>query len=246
MTAYDIATTAQTLTGVTPPGVPQHLGIILDGNRRWARRRGLPTAADGHRTGFRKIPEVLSWCDELGIKVVTLWMLSDDNIAHRHAEEIRDLHAINERVINELIAFRRWRLRHVGRTELLPARLVSLLDTAERCSSNVRGMDVNLAIAHGGRSDIVAAMRTLAEDLRADNSIEVTEALISERLPTAGQPDPDLVIRPSGEFRTSGFLLWQAARAELYFCDRLWPDFSRADLLEAIEAFAHRRRRYGA
>jgi short-chain Z-isoprenyl diphosphate synthase len=226
--------------------VPRHVGIVLDGNRRWARRQGLPTAGHGHRAGFSKIPEVTSWCDELGIGVVTLWMLSDDNIAHRSAAELDDLYAINQDVVRKLVADSRWRLRHIGYAELLPDCLTGLLREAEHATRDSGGMLVNLALAYGGRADLLTAVRSLMRDTRAGRAVEVTEQELSRRLSTAGQPDPDLIIRPSGELRTSGFLLWQAALAELYFCDALWPDFSRADLDDAVRAYARRHRRLGA
>jgi len=229
-----------------PRAVPRHLGIILDGNRRWARDRGLPTAAEGHRTGFGKIPEVLTWCADAGTAVVTLWMLSDDNITHRTTDELRDLYTIDEDVITQLVTDGRWQLHHIGQAHRLPAPLASLLRRAEQATRNNSGMLVNLAIGYGGRNDILSAVRTLVHDIRNGADPDVTEQRLASYLSTAGQPDPDLVIRPSGELRTSGFLLWQAALAELYFCDALWPDFSRADLAAALESYAARQRRFGA
>ncbi|MFE5736200.1 polyprenyl diphosphate synthase [Streptomyces celluloflavus] len=236
----------RTTAAENAPSIPRHLGIILDGNRRWARRHGLPTIRDGHCAGFGKIPDVLTWCEELGIEIVTLWMLSDDNIARRSAAELQDLYAIDEDVISKLITAGRWRLHHIGRTDLLPGRLVALLHAADLATRDNEGMLVNLALAYGGRSDILTALQSVLRDAQADRSVQVTEEQIARRLSTAGQPDPDLVIRPSGELRTSGFLLWQAALTELYFCDRLWPDFTRADLLDAVRAYGRRQRRFGA
>lgn len=225
---------------------PRHIGIVLDGNRRWASRHGLKSAADGHRTGFGKIPDILTWCAESGIHVVTLWMLSDDNVARRSASELEDLYAIHESVINRLRRSDQWRLHHIGSTDLLPEPIVRLLADAEEATRHNAGMLVNLAIGYGGRRDIVAAVRSLVEDVTKGLDVPVTEEELSRRLSTAGQPEPEFIIRPSGEFRTSGFLLWQAARAELHFCEQLWPDFSREDLTEALQSFSHRQRRFGS
>ncbi|MDJ1135142.1 polyprenyl diphosphate synthase [Streptomyces iconiensis] len=225
--------------------LPRHVGIVLDGNRRWARRNGLESTADGHRTGFDKIPDVLTWCAESGIQFVTLWMLSDDNIARRSASELEDLYAIDEGVINRLRASGRWRLHHIGNPDLLPRSIVRLLRDAEEDTHRNTGMLVNLAIGYGGRSDVLTAVRSIIEDVTHGRGVQVTEEELANRLSTAGQPDPEFIIRPSGEFRTSGFLLWQAALAELYFCDCLWPDFTRDDLAQALRSFSERTRRLG-
>jgi len=212
---------------------PRHLGIILDGNRRWARDHELPTVGDGHRAGFAKIPDVLSWCDELGIGVVTLWMLSD-------------LYAIITDVTRKLIAEDRWRLHPIGRLDLLPPALASLLRTAEESTRSADGMLVNLALAYGGRSDVLTAVRAVVDDVLAGRTAHVSEEHLARHLDTVGQPDPDLIIRPSGVLRSSGFLLWQAALAEYWFTDRLWPDFTLADLHEALAAYSGRERRLGS
>lgn len=224
---------------------PRHLGIVIDGNRRWARRRGLSNVNDGHRVGFGKIPDVLTWCENLGIQIVTLWMLSDDNIARRPVEELRALYRINEDVVTRLTDTRSWRLNVIGRIELLPDRLANALLQAADSSRANTGMLVNLALAYGGRSDLLRAVSTLVDDIHAGRAEEVNEEQLARRLSTAGQPDPDLIIRPSGVLRSSGFLLWQAALAEYYFCDRLWPDFDRADLENAVRDYSRRCRRFG-
>lgn len=226
--------------------VPRHVGIVLDGNRRWARRHGHSDVTEGHRVGFGKIPEVLDWCSELGIGVVTLWMLSTENIANRSAAELTSLYEIDEKVIRGLTADRRWRLHPIGRLDLLPAPLTEALREAEQTTRNVQGTLVNLAVAHGGRDDLLTAVRALVRDALRTGDPAVDARRLETHLSTAGQPDVDLVIRPSGELRTSGFLLWQAATAELYFCDRLWPDFDRTDLLDAVHAYRRRHRRLGA
>lgn len=226
--------------------VPGHVGIVLDGNRRWARAHGLPTAGHGHRAGFGKIPQVLEWCADLGIRIVTLWMLSDDNITRRSLDELTDLYALNEDVIVKLTVDGRWKLQHLGDPALLPDRLEAALRLTEVETSDNSDLLVNLAIGYGGRRDLLTAIHRLLDDLRTGDVTHITAQHVADRLATAGQPDPDLIIRPSGEVRTSGFLLWQAALSELYFCPRLWPDFTRDDLITAVAAYADRHRRLGA
>ncbi|MGW0841767.1 polyprenyl diphosphate synthase [Streptomyces sp. NPDC002787] len=228
--------------------MPRHLGIVLDGNRRWARARGLTLPREGHLIGFAKIPDVLDWCEEFGIEIVTPWMPSDDNIRNRSQDELSDLYAIDADVITRLATSGRWRLHPIGDLELLPAWLAARLRAAEAETDGCGGMLVNLALGYGGRRDVLSAVRALIEEVAAGRTLPgtITEAALARHLSTAGQPDPDLVIRPSGEVRTSGFLLWQAALAEYYFCDRLWPDCNRADLLDALRAYSRRQRRLGA
>ncbi|MBO3459003.1 di-trans,poly-cis-decaprenylcistransferase [Aetokthonos hydrillicola CCALA 1050] len=225
--------------------MPRHLAIILDGNRRWARANKLADVSEGHRIGFNKIPEVLSWCEDLGIRIVTLWMLSTDNIRNRPSRELAALYEIDEDVVQRLVETKRFKLNAIGSLKLLPDRLAGVLRTAVQKTKDVSGMLVNLGIAYGGREDILEAIQSVIADVVASGEIEITEELFSARLSTGGQPDPDLVIRTSGEYRTSGFLLWQAALSELYFCDCHWPDFTRTHLLRAVEAYSLRDRRFG-
>lgn len=224
--------------------VPRHIAIILDGNRRWARTQQLADISEGHRIGFNKIPDVLSWCEDLGIRIVTLWMLSTDNIRNRSRTEIEALYEIDENVVRRLIDSKRFKLNPIGSLHLLPDRLAAVLQAAVEKTCDVSGMLVNLAIAYGGREDLLQAIQSIIADASLRN-LQITEELVAAHLSTAGQPDPDLVIRTSGECRTSGFLLWQAALSELYFCDCHWPDFSKADLLQAIHTYAERDRRFG-
>jgi short-chain Z-isoprenyl diphosphate synthase len=229
-----------------PGQLPRHVGIILDGNRRWARQHDFADVSIGHNIGFAKIPNVLSWCDEIGLRIVTLWMLSDDNIQRRAPPELNALYAIDEGVALRLAADRRFKLHVVGGLGLLPARLADKLRAAEDATCDVDGMLVNLCVGYGGRQELLDAVRALVREIAATGDPAVTAERLAGHLATAGQPDPDLIIRPSGECRTSGFMLWQAAFAELYFCDCLWPDFSKAHLLDAIHAYRRRQRRYGA
>ena len=231
--------------------LPRHVAMIIDGNRRWARQRALETAAHGHRAGAVKYREFLEWCDDLGIEVSTLYLLSTDNLTNRAPEELDALFEIIGDLANELSRFRDWRIKHVGSNAGLPAALVAQLEAAEARTAANRGMHVNLAIGYGGRREIVDAMRSIVrEHGRGGGTLEgladvLTPELIGEHLYTGGQPDPDLVIRTSGEQRLSDFMLWQAAHSEFYFVEALGPDMREVDFLRAIRAYAERDRRFG-
>ncbi len=229
--------------------IPRHVGVILDGNRRWATEQGSSSAA-GHRAGAARIEEFLEWCDEVGVEVVTLWLLSTDNLA-RDPEELSGLLQIIEDTVRELAATGRWVMRHVGSRAALPARTRQVLDLAVTSTAEVQGMTVNVAIGYGGRQELVDAVRALLkEHAEAGTSLsDLAEVLdvehIAAHLYTKGQPDPDLVIRTSGEQRLSGFLLWQSANSEFWFCEAYWPDFRRVDFLRALRDYAARERRFG-
>ncbi len=229
--------------------LPKHVGVMLDGNRRWARAAGAE-AAHGHRAGAANITPLLEWCEEVGVEVVTLWLLSTDNL-HRPARELDELLTIIEEVVSELAAGRRWRLNPVGALDLLPAPTSRRLKEAADETRDVEGVVVNIAVGYGGRREIADAVRSLlVEHASRGTSIEqLAEILdvehIADHLYTKGQPDPDLVIRTSGEQRLGGFLLWQSAHSEFYFCEAFWPDFRRVDFLRALRAYAERERRFG-
>ena len=230
--------------------LPQHIGVMLDGNRRWAKAVGQESAA-GHRAGADNIEPFLGWCDEVGIKVVTLWLLSTDNL-NRQPEELEPLLKIIEDVVASLAEQRRWRIHPVGALDLLPAATAQKLKEADEATRDVKGLLVNVAVGYGGRREIADAVRSLlAEHAAKGTSLEELAQIIdpehiAEHLYTKGQPDPDLVIRTSGEQRLGGFLLWQSAKSEFYFCEALWPDFRRVDFLRAIRAYAERERRFGS
>ncbi len=228
-----------------PLKIPRHVAFVLDGNRRWARANGYENVSEGHRIGFAKIPDVLTWCDDLGIETVTLWMLSTDNIRNREQAELDALYEIDEDIINKLVALRRFRISFVGVPDDLPARLVAKLREAEAQTRNIQGLRANLAIAYGGKDEIVQAVNAAIREAQADGKLEITAEQIDAHLWTAGQPEPDLIIRTSGEHRTSGFLMWQAASAEYFFCDCRWPAFSENELREALLAYSTRERRFG-
>ena len=225
------------------------MGVILDGNRRWATSQG--SASDvGHRAGAVKIVEFLGWCEEADVEVVTLWLLSTDNLARPEAE-LAALQAIIEETVTGLAETGRWRIHPVGALDLLPDRTARLLKHAEESTTGIDGILVNVAVGYGGRREVVDAVRSLlTEHAKEGTSVEEIAQMIdvehiAEHLYTRGQPDPDLVIRTSGEQRLSGFLLWQSAHSEFYFCEAYWPDFRHVDFLRAMRAYAARQRRYG-
>lgn len=231
--------------------VPRHVGVILDGNRRWARAVGSDPSS-GHRRGADKIEELLGWCEDSKVEVVTLWLLSTDNLS-RPVDELDPLLSIIEATVVDLArAERPWRIHPVGSLDLLPDRTARMLKEAADDTADKTGLIVNVAIGYGGRREIADAVRSLlAKHARDGVNIDEVAAFIdvehiAEHLYTRGQPDPDLVIRTSGEQRLSGFLLWQSAHSEFYFCDAYWPDFRRVDFLRALRDYANRHRRYGA
>jgi short-chain Z-isoprenyl diphosphate synthase len=233
-----------------PRQAPRHVGVMIDGNRRWAKALGGGTA-DGHQAGADRLLEFLGWCDDAGVRIVTVYLLSTDNLRRADAE-LQPLLQIIENLTVAIGATGRWRVRPIGALDLLPAGTARRLKEVENASRDVEGTTVNLAIGYGGRQELADAVRSLLHEhaARGSSLAELAEVLdvehIAEHLYTAGQPDPDLVIRTSGEQRMSGFLLWQSAHSEFFFCDALWPDFRRIDLLRALRSYAARERRFGA
>jgi short-chain Z-isoprenyl diphosphate synthase len=225
--------------------------MMIDGNRRWARQLGYESAADGHRAGAAKMREFLGWCDELGVDVVSLYLLSADNLTKRDSKEIGDLIEIIAELADTLSKHGDWRVQHVGRADILPSELARVLADAEERTRDHTGLHVNLAVGYGGRNEIVDAVRSIIGKHNAsggtleDLAAHLTPEMIGEHLYTGGQPDPDLVIRTSGEQRLSDFLLWQSAHSEFYFVEALGPDLRRVDFLRAIRDFADRDRRFG-
>lgn len=238
---------ARTLHGAP---VPRHVGVIVDGNRRWARSVGA-TSAHGHRKGADKIVELLEWCDEAGVEVVTLWLLSTDNLS-RPDGELQPLLTIIENTVREIASTDdQWRVNPMGALDLLPDPTAAVLKEVAEATIDRTGLLVNAAVGYGGRREIADAVRSLLSDhvARGTSLEDVVATLdvehIGEHMYTRGQPDPDLVIRTSGEVRLSGFLLWQTAHSEFYFCDAYWPDFRRVDFLRALRSYAQRQRRFG-
>ncbi|HET7474624.1 MAG TPA: isoprenyl transferase [Dermatophilaceae bacterium] len=230
--------------------LPRHIGVMLDGNRRWAKANGAD-AAQGHQAGADNIAPLLGWCEDVGVEVVTLWLLSTDNL-NRPAAELTPLLGIIEDAVTGLARRRRWRLHPVGALDLLPAQTAHRLKEAAEATGDVTGMLVNIAVGYGGRREIADAVRSLLQE-HAEKGTSIEELAefldvehIAEHLYTKGQPDPDLVIRTSGEQRLGGFLLWQSAQSEFYFCEAYWPDFRHVDFLRALRAYAERERRFGS
>ncbi len=234
--------------------LPRHIGIIMDGNRRFAQAIGMDLEA-GHDYGATKAREVLDWCLELGIRHVTLWGFSTDNRG-RAPQEVAHLHRIfgqqaRDLLTDERIHANRVRVRVIGDIEDFPAEAKEALRAMEAATADYDGMQVNVALGYGGREEIVAAVRSLLAEKAAAGS-DLTAAAkgldadaIGRHLYTAGLPDPDFVIRTSGEVRLSGFLLWQSAYSEFYFCDAFWPEFRKLDFLRAVRSFQARERRFG-
>jgi short-chain Z-isoprenyl diphosphate synthase len=234
---------------------PHHVGVILDGNRRWAKANqvdnhdiGVSNSSRGHRAGAEKIIEFLGWCEEADVRVVTLWLLSTDNFK-RSEEELDALLQIIGETVDALAATKRWNIKAVGALDLLPDWLATKLSDLKPFRSD--GVEVNVAISYGGRREIVDAVKSYlaasAEDGKNlnDAAIALDADEISKYLYTAGQPDPELIIRTSGEQRLGGFLLWQSALSEYYFCEAYWPDFRRVDFFRALRAYSLRHRRFG-
>jgi short-chain Z-isoprenyl diphosphate synthase len=232
-----------------PERRPKHVGVMLDGNRRWARAVGTDTVT-GHRAGAANISPLLEWCDELGVEVVTLWLLSTDNL-NRSPDEVSTLLETIEDAVVDLAAAGRWRINPVGALDLLPDATARVLKESAAATREVDGLLVNVAVGYGGRREIADAVRSLLQHhAREGTSIEELANIldvehIADHLYTKGQPDPDLVIRTSGEQRLGGFLLWQSAHSEFYFCDAYWPAFRKVDFLRALRAYSERHRRFG-
>ena len=235
---------------LSPEAIPRHVGVMCDGNRRWARSAGFRDVSNGHRKGADKIFELLEWCRETGVEVVTLWLLSTDNLA-RPKDELTKLLPIIEDTVTGLVEDG-WHVNPMGALDLLPDHTARVLKHAAEVTCDNPGVIVNVAVGYGGRREIADAVRSLLIE-QAGRGITIEEVAenidvehIAEHLYTAGQPDPDLVIRTSGEQRLGGFLLWQSTHSEFYFCDAYWPAFRKVDFLRALRSYSERNRRFGA
>jgi short-chain Z-isoprenyl diphosphate synthase len=236
-----------------PP--PQHVGLILDGNRRYARREGLANNQTAYELGAQKLDEVIDWSVALGIPAVTLWVCSTQNLARPSQDVAGILTAIEWKIrsllMDPAVHRHRIRVRAIGRLGLLPVSTQSCLKALTKSTASYEGLLLSIAIAYGGHEEITDAVRAALVELApaTKNAIELAQSISSEdiarHLYLAGAPEPDLIIRTSGELRLSGFLLWQSANSEFYFSDVLWPEFRRIDLLRAIRAFQQRKRRFG-
>ncbi|MBP1705778.1 MAG: undecaprenyl diphosphate synthase [Chloroflexi bacterium] len=246
---------AQLRSEILSQPVPHHVALIMDGNRRWARQVGLTSPKAGHEFGADKAIELLDWCAALGIGEVTLWALSLENL-ERSPEEVEAITEIAASTLEALAARDKVRrlamsLRVIGRRELLPDRLREAVERAEAETRGRPGLAVNLALGYSGRDELVEASRAAVRELVAEgtNPSDLADALTADRLAshlyTRGSPDPDLIIRTSGEVRLSGFLPWQSAFSEYYFCEAYWPAFREIDFLRAIRTYQQRARRFG-
>ncbi|MFE0026089.1 polyprenyl diphosphate synthase [Amycolatopsis sp. NPDC059021] len=226
--------------------VPEHVAMVMDGNRRWARDQGLDDVSLGHRRGFEHVVEVLRWCDAVGVGHVTLFWASIDNLAKRAAPEAAALMRTIERVVPVLATTGR-RVDLAGHIDLLPDTTVRVLKEAAEDTRGISAPTLTLAVGYDGRVEIADAVRCLLEDAARDNrslrelAAELTPDVIATHLYTSGKPDPDLVIRTSGEQRLSGFLTWQAAFSQLQCIDVYWPGFREIDFLRALRTYAARR-----
>ncbi len=235
--------------------IPNHIGIIMDGNRRYARGRNMASPLLGHLKGADKLEEVLNWCEEAGVTVVTVWMFSLDNFK-RDPAEVSGLMALFERKFLELVTHPRIhrnqiRVRSLGQTEFLPDSVQNAIRDAEEATRHYTRRVLNVGVAYGGREEILDAFRLFLKDQEAQGRSlgEIAAMLRAEDIEpylyTSHVPDPDLIIRTSGEIRLSGFLLWQSVYSEFYFCDSDWPDFRKIDFLRALRDYNHRKRRFG-
>ncbi len=231
--------------------LPRHIAVLCDGNRRWARSAGYDDVSYGYRMGAAKIAEMLRWCQEAGIEMATVYLLSTENL-QRDPGELAALIEIITDVVEEICApVNRWSVRTVGDLELIGEEPARRLRDAVASTPTNGGFHVNVAVGYGGRQEIAGAVRALlskelANGVTGEELVEsVTVDAISQNLYTSGQPDPDLVIRTSGEQRLSGFLLWQSAYSEMWFTEAHWPAFRRVDFLRALRDFSLRHRRYG-
>jgi undecaprenyl diphosphate synthase len=230
---------------IDPARLPSHIAIIMDGNGRWAKQRGLPRVA-GHKAGIQPVRVTVESCAQLGLRALTLYAFSVENWKRPRTEVETLWRLLRLYLRSELPVMLRNDIRFtaIGRLDALPRFVREELDEVIASTAANRGLQLNLAINYGGRAELVDAVKALVEDAR-DRDVEIDEAAISARLYTAGMPDPDLLIRTSGEMRVSNFLLWQIAYAELYVTETLWPDFSRTELLRAILDYQKRDRRFG-
>lgn len=228
--------------------LPQHIGIIMDGNGRWAKKRGLPRSA-GHKVGAETFRKITKYCSKIGVRYLTVYAFSTENWK-RPMEEVSFLMNLFKQYLNEALRDfqdENIRIKFLGDKSGFSPNLQKLIDEVEQASNSKTGMTLNIAMNYGGRDELVKAVKEIADYVKSGvlDVKQINADVISERLYTVGQPEPDLIIRPSGEFRLSNFLLWQGAYAELVFMNVLWPDFSEKDLDLAIDEYSNRNRRFG-
>lgn len=223
--------------------LPRHIAIVMDGNGRWAKKRGFPRSA-GHAAGAKTFKTIARYCNKIGLEYLTVYAFSTENWK-RPREEVDGIMNLLRDYLRDAENFKdeNIKVRFLGDRTPLAEDIKELMAKNERGSENATGLQLNIAVNYGGRDELVNAVKALVtEGFSAD---EINEDLISDRLYTAGMPDPDFIIRPSGEYRTSNYLLWQSAYSEYWFSDILWPDFTPRHLEKAIDAYNHRNRRFG-
>ncbi len=233
---------------VTDLVLPVHVGIIMDGNGRWAKKRGLPRKA-GHSEGAKTFRKITRYCSEVGIKYLTVYAFSTENWK-RPQDEVNSLMKLFKSYLEEALSdFKDDDIvvKFIGDKSHFTKDLQKLMTENEESSKNRSGMVLNIAMNYGSRDEIVRAVKNICSDVKSGkiSDAEIDENLISSYLYTSGQPDPDLIIRPSGEYRISNFMLWQSAYTEFVIMNKLWPDFQKSDLDEALRIYSHRSRRYG-
>jgi short-chain Z-isoprenyl diphosphate synthase len=233
--------------------LPVHIGLILDGNRRYAKEMGFDDVTMGHKEGAKKLDDMLTWCVEFGIKIITIWVLSTDNTQRDEDEVAALLKVIEEKIIdlskNPIIKKNGIQIKALGNLDILPDELKEAIKKSEMSTKDHTNHILNIAVGYGGREEIVDAVKRVIREKKACSLEELADNIcaddITNHLYTYGIPDPDLIIRTSGEIRMSGFLLWQSAYSEFYFCDAFWPVFRKIDFLRAIRSYQQRNRRFG-
>ena len=226
--------------------LPRHIAIIMDGNGRWAKKRSLPRTA-GHAAGAETFRKIATYCKDIGLEYLTVYAFSTENWK-RPKEEVDAIMGLLEKYLLEAIEQMerdRVKMKFFGDVSVLSPRLRELIERTDEISTHFEGCQVNICVNYGGRDEILRAVRRYAGEVKAGRDNDLSEAEFASYLFSAGIPDPDLIIRPSGEYRLSNFLMWQSAYSELYFTDTLWPDFSEKDIDRAIAAYQHRDRRFG-
>ena len=226
--------------------LPRHIAIIMDGNGRWAKKRGMPRTA-GHAAGAETFRRVATYCKNIGIEYLTVYAFSTENWK-RPKEEVDAIMGLLEKYLIEAIGQMerdRVKMKFFGDTSVLSPELQELIARTDEISTHFEGCQVNVCVNYGGRDELLRAVRRYAEEVKAGRANDLSEEDLGGYLYSAGVPDPDLLIRPGGEYRLSNFLLWQSAYTELYFTDTLWPDFTERDIDRAIAEFQRRDRRYG-
>ena len=230
-----------------PRIMPRHIAIIMDGNGRWAKKRALPRSA-GHSAGSKNFKDIARYCNKIGLEYLTVYAFSTENWK-RPADEVENIMNILRDYLKDAKNFKdeNIKVKFIGNIAVLPHDIKDLIADAEKNSKDATGLHLNIALNYGGRDELVFAFKDLAESvLKGDMSVEdITEESISNALYTKGQPDPDFIIRPSGEYRLSNYLIWQSAYAEFWFSDILWPDFKPKHLEQAIDDYSRRNRRFG-